>query len=176
MEKSYNEIATKLGLSCDGCRDNCCVSYFQHHTHIEWAYLFEGLKNLSKEKREIIIQRAKEYIQKAEQELKKNITPRIMCPLNEDGRCILYKYRLMICRLHGIPNIVRMPNGIIKKFPGCYKCIELTKDVPYFPMMDRTPFYIALADLEKRFTKIIKKPIPKVDHTLAEMIVLGEPK
>ena len=176
MEMAYNEIASRLGLKCSECEDNCCVSYFQHHTHIEWAYFFKGLKTLSQDRQKQIISRAKEYVDLSKKELEKGIRPKIMCPVNENGLCILYKYRLMICRLHGIPNTVKMPNGITKKFPGCSMCIVLTKNSPYFPMMDRTPFYQALADLERRFTKLLKNPIPKVDYTLAQMILLGAPK
>ncbi len=176
MEMAYNEIASRLGLKCSECEDNCCVSYFQHHTHIEWAYFFKGLKTLSQDRQKQIISRAKEYVDLSKKELEKGIRPKIMCPVNENGLCILYKYRLMICRLHGIPNTVKMPNGITKKFPGCSMCIALTKNSPYFPIMDRTPFYQALADLERRFTKLLKNPIPKVDYTLAQMILLGAPK
>ena len=176
MEDSYNTIAKKIGLSCNGCEDNCCKSYFQHHTHIEWAYLFKGINSLDEDKKLQILRRSQEYIRITDKLLKEGKRPDIMCPLNEGGRCILYKYRLMICRLHGIPNIIKMPDGILKKFPGCFKCVELTKNSLFFPVMDRTPFYVSLAEIERKFTKLLKNPMPKVDHTLAEMIVLGEPR
>ena len=176
MESTYNDIANKIGLSCDGCENNCCTTYFQHHTHIEWAYLYKGLKSLSDNKQKEIFMRAKEYVKLAEKKLLQNEPIKIMCPLNENEKCILYKYRLMICRLHGIPNVVKMPDGVMKKFSGCYRCVQITKDMPYFPVMDRTPFYIKLAQLERRFKKLLKSPLKKVDHTLAEMIVSGEPR
>lgn len=177
MDNSYSNLAKKIGLSCDGCENNCCVSYFQHHTHIEWAYLYKGLETLSEDKKQEVLARAKKYIEETKKSLVFGLPPKIMCPLNEEGKCILYDYRLMICRLHGIPNVLKMPNGTIHRFSGCFKAVELIKDMPVdLFTMDRTPFYIELANLEKRYKKLLKEPLPKVDHTLAQMLILGEPK
>lgn len=43
MQDAYSAHAQAMGLTCDRCEDNCCTSYFQHHTRIEWAYLLRGL-------------------------------------------------------------------------------------------------------------------------------------
>ena len=43
MADAYADAAGRIGLSCAGCADNCCHSYFQHHTYVEWAYLWQGL-------------------------------------------------------------------------------------------------------------------------------------
>ena len=43
MEEAYDKVAVSLNFSCAGCPDNCCDSFFQHHTYIEWAFLWEGL-------------------------------------------------------------------------------------------------------------------------------------
>ena len=32
MEESYNACAHQAGLTCENCPDNCCVSFFRHHT------------------------------------------------------------------------------------------------------------------------------------------------
>lgn len=177
MDNSYSNLAKKIGLSCDGCENNCCVSYFQHHTHIEWAYLYKGLETLSEDKKQEVLARAKKYIEETKKSLVFGLPPNIMCPLNEEGKCILYDYRLMLCRLHGIPNVLKMPNGTIHRFSGCFKAVELIKEMPVdLFTMDRTPFYIELANLEKRYKKLLKEPLPKVDHTLAQMLILGEPK
>ncbi|PKN45763.1 MAG: hypothetical protein CVU58_08235, partial [Deltaproteobacteria bacterium HGW-Deltaproteobacteria-16] len=37
MEQAYDLVARQLDFTCDGCPDNCCDSYFLHHTHVEWA-------------------------------------------------------------------------------------------------------------------------------------------
>lgn len=175
MEKSYNQVAEKIDLSCSQCQDNCCLSYFHHHTYIEWMYLWEGIRSCSEEKRNIYMERAKEYIVQSKQQLNKNITPKIMCPLNEEGLCGLYSYRLMICRLYGVPNKVVMPNGEVKMFPGCSFCQELTQNLNQIPALDRTKFYLSLAGLEREFLGKKKNSLPKVKMTLAEMIVQGPP-
>ncbi len=177
MDNAYSDLAQKIGLSCEGCENNCCVSYFQHHTHIEWAYLFKGFNKLPKQKKEEVLIRAREYVKQTRQAISLGVPPKIMCPLNEEGKCILYDHRLMICRLHGVPNIIKMPNGAVHRFPGCFRAVELTKELPIdLFVMDRTPFYIELAMLEKKYKKLLKKTLPKVDHTLAEMLILGEPR
>ena len=175
MEDEYNNVANQLNLSCTGCEDNCCSSYFQHHTYIEWAYLWRGIQACSPEKRQLFVQRAKDYVQKSEEMLKQGQTPNIMCPLNTDGWCELYEYRLMICRLHGVPNRIKMPNKTVKDFPGCSPCQKITARMDRFPALDRTPLYIRLAELEREFVGKKGKDLPKVNMTLAEMLVRGAP-
>jgi hypothetical protein len=76
--------------------------------------------------------------------------PRIMCALNEQGRCLLYACRPMICRLHGIPHELRPPGKQPVFAPGCAEFDRLCGDKKY-RTLDRTMFYIALAGLEQRF-------------------------
>jgi hypothetical protein len=176
METSYNETASRIGLSCSGCRDNCCVSFFQHHTYIEWAYFWEGLHACGAQRKAAIRKQAEEYVERSREKLRQGLRPNLMCPVNDSGWCSLYGFRLMICRLHGVPNIVRMPNGKMRSFPGCTVCQELTRNMNAPPAMDRTPFYHRLAELEKRFLGSKHGKMPKVNLTLAEMIVQGPPR
>jgi hypothetical protein len=44
------------------------------------------------------------------------------------------------------------------------------------PVVDRTPLYKDLVLLEMQFVGKNLRMLPKVDHTIAEMIVLGPPK
>lgn len=176
MEEAYNQCAEKIGLTCQGCPDNCCTSFFQHHTYIEWAYFWKGLNQCPEEMKNRIIKRAKNYVQKARENLDQGIRPDIMCPVNEDGLCILYKHRLMICRMHGVPNSLTRPDKQTLSFPGCYRCQELCNGLKDYPVLDRTNFYTRLADLEMAFVGPKIKNMPRVNLTLAEMIVLGPPK
>jgi hypothetical protein len=176
MERSYAETASRIGLSCSQCTDNCCVSYFQHHTYIEWAYFWEGLSACGEQRKEAIQGLAEDYLRRARERLEQGLRPNIMCPVNESGWCSLYGFRLMICRLHGVPNLIRMPNGTVRSFPGCAVCQELTRDRNDVPRLDRTPFYHRLAGLEKRFLGSRYGKMPKVNLTLAEMIVQGPPR
>ncbi|WP_421900167.1 hypothetical protein [Maridesulfovibrio sp.] len=175
MASVYADTSKKIGLSCEGCEENCCTSYFQHHTYVEWAYLWQGLNKLSEDKRNEYIQRSEDYVRNAKAMLDNGMRPKIMCPLNDDGLCGVYKHRLMICRMHGVVNTLRQPNGRQLSFPGCFKCQDLTKDMENVPVVDRTPLYKELVGLEMGLLGNKIRTMPKVDLTLAEMIVMGPP-
>jgi hypothetical protein len=175
MEQAYDQVAERIGLSCQGCPDNCCNSYFQHHTYIEWTYLWHGIRSCSAEKQQEVIDRAREYTEKSAIALAQGLRPAIMCPLNDDGLCGLYEYRLMICRMHGIPNTFVRPDGKKMSFPGCFRCQELCSQLEEVPVLDRTGFYRDLATLEMAFVGPKGKSLPRVKLTLAEMLVQGPP-
>jgi hypothetical protein len=175
MEACYNIAAAGIGLSCEGCHDNCCRTYFQHHTHIEWAYLWEGIEAFSDERKQVILNRAKDYVEQSRLLLAQGKRPRIMCPLNEEGLCQVYEHRLMICRLHGVPNSFLRPDGKTMRFPGCFRCQELFSDMDEVPVLDRTPLYKDLASIEMAVLKSTVHTLPRVKFTLAEMLVQGPP-
>ncbi|WP_319541879.1 hypothetical protein [uncultured Pseudodesulfovibrio sp.] len=179
MVDRYNDVAETIDMKCDGCTDNCCLSFFQHHTYVEWAYMWEGLNQLPADRLEAIKTKAQEYVEQGQMALARGQRPHIMCPLNIDenqGICGLYKHRLMICRMHGVPNMLVKPTGQEIRFPGCYRCQELTEGMDTPPIVDRTPLYKDLVMLEMQFVGKNLRQLPKVDHTIAEMIVLGPPK
>jgi hypothetical protein len=82
----------------------------------------------------------------------------------------------MICRMHGVPNLLTRHTGREVRFPGCYRCQELTEVMEDVPTVDRTPMYKDLVMLEMQFVGRNLRMLPKVDHTIAEMIVLGPPR
>ena len=125
MGQAYAAAAQAIGLSCDGCPDNCCTSFFQHHTYVEWAYLWKGLEALPGDRRQDFEARAAAYVREAQDALSLGGRPRLMCPLNNQGLCGLYEHRLMICRLHGVPTVSVRPDGARQEFPGCFKAQEL---------------------------------------------------
>lgn len=175
MASVYADTSASIGLSCENCEENCCTSYFQHHTYVEWLYLWQGLNKLTDEKRNEYVKRAEDYVRGARAMLENGVRPKIMCPLNDDGLCGAYKHRLMICRMHGVVNTLRQPNGKQHAFPGCFKCQALTENMENVPVLDRTPLYRDLVGLEMALLGNKIKTMPKVDLTLAEMIIMGPP-
>ncbi len=175
MEMEYDNAAAQAGLSCKGCPDNCCTSYFQHHTHVEWAYLWEGLRTFPEQRLMEIRVKAADYVHAAEKLIKQQRVPDLMCPLNAEGLCILYAHRLMICRLHGVPNRFILPNGQTRAFPGCIRCQEVLAGKETTPVLDRTGFYRRLAALEMDYLRELSNRPARIRLSLAEMIHLGPP-
>ena len=178
MEQSYDITASLLGHSCAGCPDNCCDSYFLHFTYIEWGYLWYGMSLLTQEKQSELINRALIYEKQSEELLARGERPRLMCPLNENGRCILYKYRLMVCRTHGVPAVMTRPDGKKITFPGCFRCQELVdqSEIDVNPvMMERTPLLSRLVGLEQDLLEGKRSLVPKVRMTIGGMLKAGPP-
>jgi len=176
MEKAYDIVARQLDFTCDGCPDNCCDSYFQHHTYVEWAYLWQGLMELDPERRKGMENRAAEYAAACEKALARDERPQVMCPLNEEGRCGLYHHRLMICRMHGVPSSLTFPNGKMQKFPGCFRCQEIVGERQAAPAVERAPLFRELVALEQALLGDGQSQRPKVKQTIADMILLGPPR
>lgn len=179
MEKAYDDVAHQLGHGCDGCPDNCCDSYFLHHTYIEWAYLWQGLVELSEDRRRALLARAEAYEREAAQLIEQGHRPKLMCPLNEEGRCSLYAHRLMVCRTHGVPASMIRPDGRQLTFPGCFRCQELVEKRGLgeddTPLMERTELLTRLVRLEQEFLSGKRHMAPKVKRTISAMLISGPP-
>ena len=168
MDSAWNETAQKYGFTCNGCSDNCCETLFFHHTHIEKAYLCQGFKSLTSTRRKEIKKKARQVIQTIST-AKENKGPlRIMCPVNKKGRCTLYRFRPMICRLHGIPHEFKRPGGSIIRGQGCLAGESLfsTQNHPF----DRTPFYQEMSLLEMQYCKTHGKST-RIKQTIAQMLI-----
>ena len=168
MDRAYDEVAGRYGFSCTGCVDNCCLTRFYHHTAIEYAYLLRDFMDLPRDRRSETMERALAYSREMKRVLAVNGSFSRMCPLNENGLCLLYASRPMICRLHGIPHELAPPGRPKTYGAGCGAFeVQCGKGV-YHPF-DRTPFYAAMADLERRF-KEAAGISRKVKMTVAEML------
>jgi hypothetical protein len=176
MENIYNQVSIEIGLSCLNCSDNCCTSYFHHHTYIEWAYLWEGIKLCPQERQIEFRSRAREYVTQSQYLLKQGLTPDIICPLNNNGLCQLYKHRLMICRLFGVPNFLIRPDGKKLSFPGCVKCQQIYSKMEKIPILDRTNLFKKLASLEIEFMGPKIKNMHRLKMTIAEMLLRKPPE
>nr|WP_209280184.1 hypothetical protein [Desulfobaculum xiamenense] len=179
MQKEYDATVAGTGFTCADCPQNCCTSYFQHHTYVEWAFLWKGMQELPEERRALYLERAHDYVRSMNESLAAGTRPDAMCPLNDDGLCGLYRHRLMICRLHGVVHTLvgRGPLGrpVEQRYPGCWRFTEVTAEAQNLRPLDRTPLYRDLAALEMDFLGSRIHALPKVNLTLAEMLVQGSP-
>jgi len=176
LQQEYARVATTLDFSCSGCPDNCCDSYFLHHTYVEWAHLWRGIKQLAPERRMAIRARAKTYLGQCTKELLAGRRPQVMCPLNEDGLCVVYGHRLLVCRTHGVPATMTRPDGQTLRFPGCFRCQEIVEGLgEQAPHVARTPLLTRLVLLENELLNNKRHLLPRVKMTIAEMLVQGPP-
>ncbi len=180
LEKGYNIIADELNFSCHGCPDNCCDSYFLHHTYTEWAYLWQGLQVLEDNRRAEIICRAKEYSKRSQARPAKQPRSPIPCPLlDKDGLCSLYQHRMLVCRMHGVPAEMTRPDGQSLHFPGCFRCQEIVANKypqgKNIPTMDRTGLFQKMVVVESELLGEKRHLLPRVRMTIADMIIKGPP-
>lgn len=172
MDQGYEAVAAKYGFQCSGCEDNCCFTRFFHHTCIEYLYLIKGFFQLDEVKQDEIRRTAAEVNEKVRCAEEKGETPRVMCPLNFDDQCVLYEYRPMICRLHGIPHEFNHPVQKNIRGPGCGDFDDQCGDMTYISF-NRTLYYRKMADLERRLREKTGQT-DKFKHTIAQMIMLDE--
>jgi Fe-S-cluster containining protein len=168
MDRKYREAADYYGFQCRGCEDNCCFTRFYHHTLLEYLYLLKGYRLLDTGKQVEVKRSALDVCRETEKADKKEKAVRLMCPVNISGLCLLYAYRPMICRLHGIPHELTSPGGIVSKASGC-DTFNRTCPVKTHFTFDRTPFYAEMAALEKELRQSAGR-MQKIKMTVAEMI------
>jgi len=178
LQLQYSGVAEELQFTCNGCPDNCCDSYFLHHTYTEWAYLWLGIRQLEPARQQLIQERARQYLQQSERQLATGQRPQIICPLNEGGLCTLYNHRLLVCRTHGVPATMTRPDGQTLRFPGCFRCQEIVEarhngQPP--SRVERTVLLRRLALLENQLLENRRHLLPRMKMTIAEMLVKGPP-
>lgn len=172
MDACYATAAARHGFECRGCEDSCCRTLFYHHTLVEVAGLFAGYLKLTAEQKGFVSRRAQDHRRSLHSD-GYHRPFRHLCPLNQESRCLLYRERPMICRLHGIPHVLRHPVKGLISGPGCH-AFEASFGPTAGQALDRTPHYAAMAHLEKslRQASVIETP---VRLTIAQMIGCFEP-
>ena len=169
MDGKYQEAADYYGFECTGCEDNCCLTRFYHYTLIEYLYIKEGFHCLENKKQVEVKQRSLAVCRKTDEADKKGKPVQQMCPVNFGSLCVLYPYRPMICRLHGIPHELQRPDQGILNSPGCAAFALKCHGKKRFKF-DRTPFYMQMAALEKEMKQAVGMT-QKIKMTVAQMIV-----
>jgi len=169
MDLEYARAASHYQFQCDGCANSCCLTRFYHHTFLEYFYFRRSFEKLDSRKKDEIIVKAEEVCRETAKADEKDMPVRLMCPLNDDSLCTLYPFRPMICRMHGIPHELQKPGQNVIHGPGCSTFDERCADKGYFKF-DRTPIYVALANLENEFKQTVGIE-GKIKMTVAEMIL-----
>jgi Fe-S-cluster containining protein len=172
MDRKYREAAEYYGFQCNGCEDNCCFTRFYHYTLLEYLYIMKGYYLLDTQIRAEVRCRARDVCRETEEADSKREPVRLMCPVNIDGLCLLYAYRPMICRLHGIAHELASPGRGVLKASGCGMFTRTCHAKKYYKF-DRTPFYAEMAALEKALRQSTGG-VHKIKMTVAEMITSFE--
>jgi hypothetical protein len=174
MDAAYDRVADELGFVCTGCEDNCCRSLFYHHTLLEYLMLRTGFAKLPPVERGRVLDRAAGAAARTQERLAAGASVKVMCPLNEKGRCVLYDHRPMICRLHGIPHRLVRPDGRQVDGPGCHMAPSGKGGGP-MSRLDRTPFYRLLSRAEQACRHAYGQ-VPRIKMTLSEMLLTCRPE
>jgi Fe-S-cluster containining protein len=168
MDRGYSRAVEHYDFDCNGCQDICCQTRFYHHTYIEYLLIKAGFKTLSSDMQSEIVSKASKVVSQTI-DLEKEAKPvRLMCPLNFEALCVVYPYRPMICRLHGIPHEFQNGAGHRVQGPGCETFDRRCSEIQYIKF-DRTPFYREVAALEKEFRQTVGINA-KIRMTIAEII------
>ena len=172
MDQAYAAVADHYGFRCTGCVDNCCLTRFYHHTCGEYLYLAEGVGTLDAGVRQMIRNQALAVSTGMADADRRGETIHIMCPLNRDERCMLYTFRPMICRLHGLPHELHRTGNSPIKNPGCDAFFDQcrTSGKTDYIRFDRTPYYRQMAMLEQEL-RLETGYRDKIKLTIAQMLV-----
>jgi Fe-S-cluster containining protein len=113
-DEHFREVAKTQPeqLQCNGC-SLCCYGLFEIGTG-DIPILAEGLSQLHPGRRKAIIKRAVEIVASGHPNLREasvqekdaffHRTSDARCPnVSEEGRCIVYEYRPLVCRTFGVP-------------------------------------------------------------------------
>ena len=161
VDQLCDEIRQRYGryITCKkGCPGNCCQCHITVFP-IEAAAFARSLLELSQELINHIQRKA----------IKSNSTG--PCPLLEDGACLMYDSRAIICRTHGYP--------ILSEYRGQRSigfCHRNFKDLPVISddrIIELAPLNKSLSELNRRFMKEFSSRLPPADRfTVGEALLM----
>lgn len=174
MDAAYARAAESYGFRCGGCSESCCEERFYHYTLAEHLYLIEGMSSLDRETAGEVLVRAEDAMGLYRLHDLQGMPERVPCPLAFNGLCRLYQYRPMICRLHGIPHLMRKPDGSAQTGPGCHRFAEeITPAGLSELVLDRTEYYSGMATLEIELRRL-ENFTGRYRKTVAEMLIASQ--
>jgi hypothetical protein len=171
IDHAYSEAVKSVGFSCEGCDGTkCCTVDLKISTLVEMSYLRQGFNTLSRSEQQEILARCSEIIRAKEGGPASELYRNSVCALNSDGMCVLYDYRPMICRLHGMPYFFVGQRNSVEQGDGCPRFTEVHRGQDTSSRIDRTQFYREMAVLEVEAVRLRGERTEK--RTVAETLVM----
>ena len=127
-----------------GCAGNCCRIHLSVFP-IEAISLACALKKLPREMAHHIRDKAR------------NTSSFDPCPLLEDGACLMYASRLVICRTHGLP--MRSEYRGHRSIGFCQKNFQNLKSIPDNAVIDLNDLNAELAAVNREFVNAHSGPV-----------------
>jgi hypothetical protein len=146
-------------IACSkGCRGNCCRIHLSIFA-IEAVALGRALNRLPRDLMRHIRQKAGKTT---------SFGP---CPLLEDGACLMYDARLVICRTHGLP--MRTEYRGRQSIGFCPKNFQNLSPLPDDAVLDLDIINAELAALNRAFVNTHRGPLELSErYTVAEALLL----
>jgi hypothetical protein len=149
IDEAYRTIAEEIGLTCEGCDGvRCCTVDLMLHTFIEMHHLRRGFNTLDPGIQREVLARCRTMIAAKEDDPYGEAYRGSVCALNFYGKCVLYAYRPMICRLAGIPHLIIRPDGRKIESGGCNQYTDQISQSQQNVKIDRTEYYRTMASFE----------------------------
>ncbi len=166
--KKYRQLIARVDEACrviqeryadqiicrKGCAGNCCRIHLSIYA-IEAIALAYALKKLPRDLAHHIRRKAA------------NISGFRPCPLLEDGACLMYASRLVICRTHGLP--MRTEYRGRQSVGFCQKNFRTLNSIPDDAVMDLDELNTGLAALNREFVEAYDGPLE-----LGDRLKIGE--
>lgn len=169
IDSAYRSIAENIGLTCEGCDGvRCCTVDLMLHTFVEMDYLRRGFSTLAPAVQREVSARCRAMISAKDDDPYGDDYRDAVCALNSYGRCVLYEYRPMICRLAGIPHFIVRPDGNRIESGGCTQYTDQISQSHQDVRLDRTEYYRTMASLEMEIVR--KSGQRTVPRTVAETL------
>ena len=113
--KKYFTIQKDYIFCKEGCA-NCCKQGEYPTSELELMYLIKGYRELDKDLQDKVAQN----IEDVKLTLENSNDKMYKCPFLIDDRCVVYNYRTIICRTHGLMFYEKDKDGNIRnKMPAC---------------------------------------------------------
>lgn len=170
--KGYQQLITEVDRRCrrissrhpayiactKGCAGNCCRIHLSVYP-VEALSLAMALQQLAPDIQDRIRHKAR---------LTNSFGP---CPLLEDGACLMYAARAVICRTHGLPMLTEYRG--LRSVGCCEKNFKHLSPIPAEDIIDLTRLNKTLAEINQRFVSEVDHQLPPGDRfTIGEAMLI----